>query len=68
MSLLREIIDANPYMTLGTADARGTPWASPVWFAHEGYREFMSRSCSNASASSWYSRLSSSTISRWSGQ
>jgi hypothetical protein len=26
----RAIIDANRYMTLATADARGTPWASPV--------------------------------------
>jgi hypothetical protein len=30
----KEIIDANRYMTLATADAQGTPWASPVWFAH----------------------------------
>ena len=29
----RAIIDANAYMTLATADADGTPWASPVWFA-----------------------------------
>jgi nitroimidazol reductase NimA-like FMN-containing flavoprotein (pyridoxamine 5'-phosphate oxidase superfamily) len=35
-----EIIDANRYMTLATADAQGTPWASPVWFAHADYREF----------------------------
>ncbi len=35
-----EIIDANRYMTLATSDARGVPWASPVWFAHRGYREF----------------------------
>jgi len=34
------IIDANRYMTLATADAQGTPWASPVWFAHADYREF----------------------------
>jgi hypothetical protein len=25
---------------LATADAGGRPWASPVWFAHEGYRDF----------------------------
>jgi nitroimidazol reductase NimA-like FMN-containing flavoprotein (pyridoxamine 5'-phosphate oxidase superfamily) len=37
----RAIIDANRYMTLATADARGTPWASPVWFAHERFREFL---------------------------
>jgi uncharacterized protein YhbP (UPF0306 family) len=29
-----EILDANSYMTLATADADGVPWASPVWFAH----------------------------------
>jgi nitroimidazol reductase NimA-like FMN-containing flavoprotein (pyridoxamine 5'-phosphate oxidase superfamily) len=36
-----QIIDANRYMTLATADAQGTPWASPVWFAHREYREFL---------------------------
>ena len=29
------------YLTLATADASGKPWASPVWFAHDGYREFV---------------------------
>jgi pyridoxine/pyridoxamine 5'-phosphate oxidase len=37
----RAIIDGNAYMVLGTADADGTPWASPVWFAEAGYREFV---------------------------
>ena len=37
----REIIDANRYMTLGTADALGTPWVSPVWFAHDDYAAFL---------------------------
>jgi nitroimidazol reductase NimA-like FMN-containing flavoprotein (pyridoxamine 5'-phosphate oxidase superfamily) len=36
----RAIIDANRYMTLGTADASGVPWVSPVWFATEDYRAF----------------------------
>jgi nitroimidazol reductase NimA-like FMN-containing flavoprotein (pyridoxamine 5'-phosphate oxidase superfamily) len=36
----REIIDANLYMVLATADADGTPWASPVYFAPDEYREF----------------------------
>lgn len=36
-----QIIDANQYMVLGTADAAGQPWASPVWFAHHDYREFV---------------------------
>ena len=36
----RSIIDANMYMVLGTADASGRPWASPVWYACEDYTEF----------------------------
>ena len=28
-----ELIAANRYMTLATADASGRPWISPVWFA-----------------------------------
>jgi uncharacterized protein YhbP (UPF0306 family) len=39
-TLAREIIDTNLYMTLGTADASGRPWASPVYYAFDGYREF----------------------------
>lgn len=39
-SIARELIDSNSYMTLGTADAAGIPWVSPVWFAAAGYREF----------------------------
>ena len=35
----REIIDANQYMTLATADGDGRPWATPVWFAHQGYTD-----------------------------
>jgi hypothetical protein len=38
--LAREIIDGNRYLTLATADESGLPWASPVWYAHAGYREF----------------------------
>jgi nitroimidazol reductase NimA-like FMN-containing flavoprotein (pyridoxamine 5'-phosphate oxidase superfamily) len=30
--LLHAILDGNEFMTLATADADGTPWASPVWF------------------------------------
>ena len=37
----RSIIDGSWYLTLATADASGKPWASPVWFAHDGYREFV---------------------------
>jgi hypothetical protein len=38
--LAREIIDNNLYMVLGTSDASGRPWASPVYFAPAGYFEF----------------------------
>ena len=39
-ALARGIVDSNLYMTLATADERGQPWASPVWYAAEGYKEF----------------------------
>jgi nitroimidazol reductase NimA-like FMN-containing flavoprotein (pyridoxamine 5'-phosphate oxidase superfamily) len=37
----REIIDANRYLTLATADGDGNPWAAPVWYAHDGYGDFL---------------------------
>jgi nitroimidazol reductase NimA-like FMN-containing flavoprotein (pyridoxamine 5'-phosphate oxidase superfamily) len=37
--IARDILDAGTYVVLGTADADGVPWASPVWYAMEGYRE-----------------------------
>ena len=40
-AVAREIIDANLYMTLATADREGRPWASPVYYAVAGYREFV---------------------------
>ena len=39
-ALARSIVDANRYMTLGTADASGLPWVSPVWYAPVDYRDF----------------------------
>jgi hypothetical protein len=39
-AMAKAIVDGNNYMTLGTADADGTPWASPVWYAPASYREF----------------------------
>jgi Pyridoxamine 5'-phosphate oxidase len=36
----RAIIDANLYLTLGTADRDGHPWTSPVCYAAAGDREF----------------------------
>jgi general stress protein 26 len=44
----RSIVDEIAYMTIATADAGGRPWASPVWFAHDGYREFVWVSRPNA--------------------
>jgi nitroimidazol reductase NimA-like FMN-containing flavoprotein (pyridoxamine 5'-phosphate oxidase superfamily) len=37
----RALIDANLYMVLGTADEDGRPWAAPVYFAPNGYGEFL---------------------------
>jgi nitroimidazol reductase NimA-like FMN-containing flavoprotein (pyridoxamine 5'-phosphate oxidase superfamily) len=39
--LVRSIVDANFYMTLGTADEQGNAWASPVWYATDDYHEFV---------------------------
>jgi hypothetical protein len=36
-----EIVDTNMYATLGTADAAGVPWATPVYFAPDGYRSYL---------------------------
>jgi uncharacterized protein YhbP (UPF0306 family) len=38
-AIARTIIDSNDYMVLATADESGLPWASPVWYAPEEYRE-----------------------------
>jgi nitroimidazol reductase NimA-like FMN-containing flavoprotein (pyridoxamine 5'-phosphate oxidase superfamily) len=38
--LARTVIDSNRYMALGTADASGHPWVTPVWFASEDYQLF----------------------------
>jgi Pyridoxamine 5'-phosphate oxidase len=37
----RAIIDDNLYLVLATADSTGRPWSSPVYFAHDGYAEFL---------------------------
>jgi nitroimidazol reductase NimA-like FMN-containing flavoprotein (pyridoxamine 5'-phosphate oxidase superfamily) len=36
----RAVIESNRYLTLGTADADGLPWVSPVWYATEDGRHF----------------------------
>jgi nitroimidazol reductase NimA-like FMN-containing flavoprotein (pyridoxamine 5'-phosphate oxidase superfamily) len=40
-TVAREIIDANRYMTLATADGDGRPWAAPVWYAHRDYTDLL---------------------------
>jgi nitroimidazol reductase NimA-like FMN-containing flavoprotein (pyridoxamine 5'-phosphate oxidase superfamily) len=45
---LRAIVDANRYMTLATAGEDGRPWATPVWFASDDYRQFFWVSKPNA--------------------
>jgi nitroimidazol reductase NimA-like FMN-containing flavoprotein (pyridoxamine 5'-phosphate oxidase superfamily) len=37
--IARTILDAGVDVVLATADGDGVPWASPVWFAKEDYRE-----------------------------
>jgi nitroimidazol reductase NimA-like FMN-containing flavoprotein (pyridoxamine 5'-phosphate oxidase superfamily) len=44
----RAIVDANLYLTLGTADRDGRPWTSPVYFAPAGDREFVWLSATDA--------------------
>lgn len=39
-AVVREIINANMYMVLGTADESGGPWVSPVYYASAGFTEF----------------------------
>jgi hypothetical protein len=39
-AIARSIIDANLYLVLGTADAAGQPWVSPVYYACADYTEF----------------------------
>jgi nitroimidazol reductase NimA-like FMN-containing flavoprotein (pyridoxamine 5'-phosphate oxidase superfamily) len=40
-AVARGFIDSGLYMTLGTADAAGRPWVSPVYYAFTGYSEFL---------------------------
>lgn len=35
--IARSILDTVAYMVLATVDDDGLPWASPVWFATDGY-------------------------------
>ena len=38
--IARGVIDANLYMVLGTADAGGHPWITPVYYSAGGYTDF----------------------------
>jgi nitroimidazol reductase NimA-like FMN-containing flavoprotein (pyridoxamine 5'-phosphate oxidase superfamily) len=40
-AVARRVIDANRYLTLGTADRDGNPWVSPVWYAADHHGEFL---------------------------
>ena len=39
--IARMILDTGTYVVLATSDAEGEPWASPVWFAKEHYRQLL---------------------------
>jgi hypothetical protein len=38
--IAKAIVDRSLYMVVATADRSGQPWASPVYFAPEGYRDY----------------------------
>ena len=40
-AVARSIVDANRFMALGTADASGTPWVSPLWYVPLSYGEYV---------------------------
>ena len=37
---VRDIIEANRYLVLATADDAGRPWSTPVYFAHRDFTTF----------------------------
>jgi nitroimidazol reductase NimA-like FMN-containing flavoprotein (pyridoxamine 5'-phosphate oxidase superfamily) len=39
-AIARSVIGSGLYMVLGTGDEAGTPWVTPVYYAHEGYTTF----------------------------
>lgn len=39
-TVARNVIDANMYMVLATANTDGRPWVSPVYFTPDGYTDF----------------------------
>ena len=40
-AIAKRLIDSSSYLTLGTADADGRPWVSPVWYAAASYAELL---------------------------
>lgn len=38
-AMARRVIDGNRYMTIATADDKGRPWVTPVYFNPDGYRD-----------------------------
>ena len=40
-AIAKQLIDANQYLTLATADDTGRPWACPVWYAHQNHTHFV---------------------------
>jgi uncharacterized protein YhbP (UPF0306 family) len=40
-TIARAIVGSNLYLVLGTADEAGVPWASPVYYAHDGFTRFL---------------------------
>ena len=39
-AMVRRVVDANRYMTLGTVEESGLPRLSPVYYTHDAYRSF----------------------------
>jgi hypothetical protein len=39
--MAKGIIESNRYMVLGTADAEGVPWVTPLWYAQSGHRQYV---------------------------
>ncbi len=39
--MAKTIVESNRYMVLGTADADGVPWVTPVWYAQSDFRRFV---------------------------
>ncbi|HEY1829783.1 MAG TPA: pyridoxamine 5'-phosphate oxidase family protein [Acidimicrobiales bacterium] len=48
LRILRAVVDSSVYMTLGTANAQGRPWVSPVFFSTDDYVHFYWVSSSEA--------------------